>query len=203
MRKTVYLAVLLATLFLGWSGASDLWASPGQASATVPTRTPTPGPAATPRPPDPTATSRPALPSATPAPPTALPATAAPPTAVETDSSLPEATMPATLVALPGEQAPVMAITETLPALDQTPTASVPSPTYTAMPSATLAPTAATPTETNRPTLVASPTLVPASPTSTPVAAETRGPGVSPLLLAGGSLLVIGLLVAVGAGRRG
>ena len=70
MRKTVYLAAFLIILLLGLSGASDLWAAPGQANPTVPTRTPTPGPViivptTAPRPDAPTETPRPDAPTST------------------------------------------------------------------------------------------------------------------------------------------
>jgi hypothetical protein len=211
MRKTVYFAAFLTILLLGLSGASDLWAAPGQSNPTVPTRTPVGvAPSATPRSASPTETPRPNPPANTPA-----PAPAVPTSVIEQATDVPVTDTP---------QAPTDTPTATQPTTidgnkgtDDTPQAPTDTPTATfeSVPSATAALTETLPTElpaaaageTVQPTEGAGSaapiaTLVSASPTPAPVTAQRAGPGPSPLLLAGTGLLVIGLVVALGSGRR-
>jgi hypothetical protein len=199
MRKTVYLAAFLTIVLLGLSSASDLWAAPGQSDATVPTRTPTTGPGSivptdTPRPPSSTEAPRPNAPTNTPVP---------APTATQPADSLPTATATraaqATAAGPVNGQAPAGPITDTPQTVETPAVTVVPSATAEAVPSATAA---LTETSTAGPPAAAA--GVTAQPTGDAGGAAPRatGPGPSPLLLVGAGLLVIGLVVAVAAGRR-
>jgi hypothetical protein len=220
MKRTVYVLVFLTILVIGLTGGPQLWAAPGQQNPTVPTRTPIPlpfpatdvpgvTPETEPNPPSPPPANTPVPADPGPAPAaTEVPTGATPQPTAGQEPQVAQPGTVQTVVTVPTEQRGGTVADPAATALPPTPAmlaSTTPAGAEATVPASapTSAPVTSQLESDPTPPAAASPTEVPSGTVELASQGQVQGNRLSPMLIAGFGLLVVGVVVVMGVNRRG